>query len=135
MPTIVDSDYLNLFLNSRLARRFGSFVKTDGVNQSNINGDKLSNYPFPYCSIAEQREVVRILEQRLSVVDQMEEDVSRELLKAEVLRKSILVKAFSGGLVSQNPQDETASMMLKRTTDATRERGKLAKKETKRKAA
>jgi type I restriction enzyme S subunit len=135
IASIVDGSYLNLFLNSRLARRFGSFVKTDGVNQSNINGDKLSNYPFPYCSIAEQQEVVRILEQKLSVVDRMEEDVSRELLKAEALRKSILIRALSGGLVSQNPKDETASLLLMRMADATHECGRQAKKETKRNAA
>ena len=65
---------MNLFLNSRVAREYGSSVAvTDGVNQSNINGNKLSNYPFPYCSIEEQGEIVSTLEKTLSyIVDETE---------------------------------------------------------------
>ena len=135
IASIVDSAYLNCFLNSHTARRFGNAVKTDGVNQSNINGDKLSNYPFPYCSLPEQREIVRILEEKLSVVDRMEEDVSTQLLQAEALRKSILRKAFSGQLLSQNPEDEAASALLVRVTGGHSEQRSVSKKETKRKAA
>ena len=55
ISAVVESQYLNLFLNSDVARQYGDSVKTDGVNQSNINGAKLVNYPFPYCSVQEQR--------------------------------------------------------------------------------
>ena len=80
--TVADSQYVNLFLNSHVARQYGNSVKTDGVNQSNINAKKLSNYPFPYCSIDEQHEMVRILEKALSLVDTTEAEINRELQKA-----------------------------------------------------
>ena len=112
--TVVDGQYLNLFLNSHIARQYGNNVKTDGVNQSNINGTKLSNYPFPYCSIEEQGEIAGILEKTLSVLDETEADIVEELQKANVLRQSILKKAFSGELVAQDPGEEAASVLLDR---------------------
>ena len=112
--SIVDSQYLNLFLNSYVAKQHGNTVKTDGVNQSNINGDKLSNYPFPFCLLLEQREVVRVLDEKLSVVDEAAKEVEQNLLRSEALRQSILKKAFSGELVPQEPDDEPASELMKR---------------------
>ena len=122
--TVVDGQYLNLFLNSHVARQYANNVKTDGVNQSNINGAKLSNYPFPYCSIEEQREVASILEKTLSVLDETEADIVRELQKANVLHQSILKKAVAGELVAQDPGEEAASVLLDRIRG---EREKAAK--------
>ena len=111
---IISGRYLNLFLNSDVALQHGNSVKTDGVNQSNINGTKLLNYPFPYCSIEEQREIASRLEERLSILDKTEDDIRQELEVAAALRQSILRKSFSGQLVEQNPNDETATVLLER---------------------
>jgi type I restriction enzyme S subunit len=102
--SIVSDQYLNLFLNSHVAKQYGNTVKTDGVNQSNINGEKLQGYPFPYCSFSEQDEIVRILEEKLSLTDSFLVDIEKEIDKSESLRQSILNKAFSGQLIPQEPQ-------------------------------
>jgi type I restriction enzyme S subunit len=111
---LVDSQYLSLFLNSPVARVHANTVKTDGVNQSNINGQKLTNYPFPYCSLAEQEELVRILDEKLSLIDEVKQQIERELQRIEALRHSILVSAFSGRLVPQDRADEPAAILLER---------------------
>jgi len=114
IATIVNSQYLNLFLGCHIARQYGNTVKTDGVNQSNINGEKLQGYPFPYCSLAEQCEVVRILDEKLSLTDRLMQEIDAQLMKSHALRQSILRKAFTGRLVAQYPKDEPAFVLLER---------------------
>ena len=86
----------------------------DGSNVPQINNKNVEPLLFPICSIEEQREVSSILEKVLSLVDETEADISRELWKAETLRQSVLKKAFSGQLVPQDPHDEPASVLLDR---------------------
>ena len=135
LETVVDSQYLNLFLNSHIAKQHGNTVKTDGVNQSNINGEKLQNYPFPYCSLAEQQEIVRFLDEKLSVIDQMEYDINQDLRKSKSLRQSILTKAFSGQLVERDTQDEPAPVLLEHIKAENAEQENNNKKNKRRNAA
>ena len=94
----INSRYLNHYMNSFVAKNYGSKVKTDGVNQSNINGQKMCSYPFPLCSEEEQEQVVYELEERLSTFDSIEQTVDIALQQAAALRQSILKQAFEGNL-------------------------------------
>ena len=95
----IDSSYLNYYLNSHYAKMHGNRVKTDGVNQSNINGKKLSAYPIPLPSLPEQRRIVSEIESRLSVAGALEREVAGALARAEGLRMGVLKRAFGGELV------------------------------------
>ena len=94
----INAEYLTYYLNSYTAKYYGNKVKTDGVNQSNINGKKLCSYPFPLCTLEEQKQVVFELESRLSICDSIEQTVDTVLQQAEALRQSILKEAFGGRL-------------------------------------
>ncbi len=122
LQSLINSDYINYFLNSIFAKNYGNQVKTDGVNQSNINGNKLINYPLPYCNLMEQQAIVQEIETRLSVADKLEQIIDESLQKAEALRQSILKKAFEGKLLSEaerealknDPEWEPAEKLLER---------------------
>ena len=110
----IDAKYLTYYLNSPHSKKCGKIAKTDGVNQSNINGTKLSTYPFPLCSKPEQLAIVSAIEYRLSVCDKLEQTIDDTLALSASLRQSILKKAFEGQLVPQDPNDEPAEKLLER---------------------
>lgn len=111
---IVNSKYINYFLNSPVAKKYGHSIKTNGVNQSNINGDKLINYPVPICTILEQVQIIEELDSRFTIIENLETAINNGLQKVQIFRYSILKKAFEGKLVSQNANDEHASFLLEK---------------------
>lgn len=99
LTEITDGRYLTYFLNSMIAKKYGNFVKTDGVNQSNINGQKLINYPFVFCSLKEQKEIADILEQKFTACDQLADEIAKQLKQAELFKQAVLKAAFQGELI------------------------------------
>ena len=81
---------------------------------NNINSGEIQSLIIAVCSVAEQREIVIQLEEKLSAVSALEADIDLNLQKAEALRQSILKKAFAGELVPQDPADEPADALLAR---------------------
>ena len=79
-----------------------------------LNKSKFGELPFALCSLAEQRELVRLVEERIADIERSERYVIVALRQANALRQSILKIAFSGQLVPRNPNDEPASVLLDR---------------------
>jgi type I restriction enzyme S subunit len=80
-----------------------------GTTIKHLTGTGLRKIPFPLCSVHEQRQIISRLDEQLSANDALESDIDTNLQKAEALRQSILRKAFSGQLVSQDPNDDRPS--------------------------
>ncbi len=109
--TLVLPEYVELFIKS-VRTRIEAYAPATA--QKNINLTTLENLVVPLCSLEEQRALVDRLEAILSVIDDQRVAIDNQLLKTDALRQSILKKAFSGQLVSQDPNDEPASVLLDR---------------------
>jgi type I restriction enzyme S subunit len=110
----IQPGFLSHLINSSQGRAWVRSVVTQQVGQANVNGTKLRNYLVPVPPAAEQTRIIAEVERRLSVFDALEQIVKRNLARCTGLRQSILARAFSGKLVSQDANDEPASALLAR---------------------
>lgn len=91
-------EYIELFIKSARTR-IESYAPATA--QKNINLNTLENLIVPYCSLAEQAQIVAILESKLTACDQLAAELAKQLKKAELLKQTVLKAAFSGSLLDK----------------------------------
>lgn len=111
---VIAGDYLNYAMNTQDAKEYCNTVKTDGVNQSNINAKKIGAYRLPVPSLEEQEKLVEILKKLLEKERQAKEAAEQVIDQIDTIKKSILARAFRGELGTNDPTDESAVELLKR---------------------
>jgi type I restriction enzyme S subunit len=109
-----DPRYLALCLNSSYGRAWITSVASQQVGQANVNGTKLKAFVFPLPPESEQKRILAEVDRRLSVVEEQETVLDKDLVRAGRLRQAILTQAFKGKLALQDPHDEPASILLER---------------------
>lgn len=110
----LNTEFLNIQLNSPHARDYCWQVKTDGVSQSNINAKKLQAYEFELPDMDEQLEIVRRVSELFSHAMLFERQYIESKKRFDRLSQSVLAKAFHGELVEHNLADEPADKLLER---------------------
>ena len=110
----VNADYINYVMNSSYHRDWCDEVKTDAVNQSNINAQKLSQLYIPIPPYKEQERIVNYVQRWTTLINNIEIEKSDLALSVAETKFKILDLAIHGKLVPQDPTDEPASVLLKR---------------------
>jgi len=111
-------EYLNYALNSSVGRTYCWQVKSDSVNQSNINAQKLKAFEFVVPTIDEQQQIIDQIHSAFSKIDRLSAEAGKAQKLIERLDERILTKAFAGELVPQDSNDEPASVLLDRIREA-----------------
>lgn len=100
---------------------FGEIIKDDVIDKS--NGTAMKNIPpfkvlkaiqIKLPTINEQTEIVRIIDNLLAKEQQAQQLAQNALSKINLIKKSILARAFRGQLATNNPADEPAIELLKK---------------------
>ena len=110
----VNADYINFVMNSQYHRNWCNDVKTDAVNQSNINAQKLSIFRVPLPPIEEQKRIVKEIKRWLSLIKVIKNGKENLQESIKQIKSKVLDLAIHGKLVPQDPNDEPASELLKR---------------------
>ena len=109
-----NSDYLALFLASNTVQQsIKSLIASATLGKLSIANIKTIAIDLP--SSKEQMEIVSIIKRLFSKEQRAKEAAEVVLEKIDLLKKSILARAFRGELGTNDPTEETALELLKRT--------------------
>jgi type I restriction enzyme, S subunit len=105
--------YLKLYFKATYEAN--RLLSAGGV-QPNLSVGTIKNLLINVPPMGEQIQIVRRTMARVDAVDDLMQHVDDLTRRQDALRSSVLAAAFSGKLVTQNPDDEPASILLKRIT-------------------
>jgi type I restriction enzyme S subunit len=134
---IFNKEYVGYYFSSRTGGIHQFNKLTKGAVKAGLGLEDINTVSVPMCSVLEQEMIVELIEERLSVIVKLEQDILLNIDRISAMRQSILKKAFSGELVPQDPNDEPASELLARIKaereDAQQQAKKIPRKAKKKK--
>ena len=99
--TEINNTFLMYGFNTGISREFIESRIRITAGQSGISGSDIKAIPVIICSLAEQTQIVAILESKLTACDQLADELAKQLKQAELLKQAVLKAAFSGSLLDK----------------------------------
>jgi type I restriction enzyme S subunit len=97
LPKDIDTSFLYYYLYSIRLKVIQD--NRQGMTQVNLNTDIVRNFQIPYPSLIEQKRIVVDVEQKLSLVQELEQIINANLKRSDRLRQAILKRSFEGKLL------------------------------------
>jgi len=109
----IDTQYLAYFLAAKSGGQEQFLYLQRGATKVGLGLDDIRNIWIACPPLTEQHEIVREIDRRLSAANRLAESLDQQLGRASATRRLLLQEAFAGRLVSQDSNDEPASVLLK----------------------
>ena len=116
-PKAVNSYYLWYILQSRKMFEKATQIAT-GTAQMTVPIKGLRKLQFNCAPVNEQTEIVRILDDLLAKEQQAKEAAEKVLEQIDLIKKSILARAFRGELGTNDPTEQSAVELLRQVLSA-----------------
>lgn len=110
----LSNKYLHYIVRSKKFRDEAKLNMTGAVGQQRVPKKYMEDYTLNLPTFSEQTEIVRIIDDLLAKEQQAKELAENALAKIDLIKKSILARAFRGELGTNNPADEPAVELLKK---------------------
>ncbi|WP_425259246.1 restriction endonuclease subunit S [Rubrivivax sp. RP6-9] len=111
----INPNWVEIYFRSPIGRNLLNAVKSATTSVAAIYQRSLMELPLKLPPEREQTEIVRRVETLLAFADRIEGRLQTAQTGAERLAPALLAKAFRGELVPQDPNDEPASELLRRS--------------------
>lgn len=108
------SAYLEIAMNTWESRRYIETHLFTTAGQWGISGRNLRPTPVPLPPPAELENVVKEVRRRMLAADRLAMTLEKHLVESYALRRSLLNDAFTGALVPQDSNEESADILLER---------------------
>ena len=109
----IEKDYLLYYLRSEIFRDVFFSNETGGVNQGNVSSKFVENIEIKLPSIEEQKEISRVLRTVLDNEEQAKDSAEYVIEQIDIIKKSVLAKAFRGELGTNIADEESSIELLK----------------------
>lgn len=111
---LLTNDYLYYWLQRDDLLKFVEAGSDRTAGQDGVRKEHLIKYPIFVPTVPEQAEIVRRVEALFAFAERLEARLQTAQTATERLTPALLAKAFRGELVTQDPNDEPASELLRR---------------------
>lgn len=112
-PKTDNADYICYCLQTKEFRDVFFSNETGGVNQGNVSSKFVENISIKYPTLPEQHEIVRLIDDLLARERSAQQATEQALASIDLMKKSILARAFRGELGTNKASEASALELLR----------------------